>query len=147
MNGEIFNYKDIRAELEKDGYKFTTHSDTEVVLTGYIKWGEKILNKVRGMFAIVIFNKKKNELFCARDFFGIKPFYYTNQNGQFIFASEIKSILEHPNYKKSLNVEALEQYLCFQFSALRETFFKDIYVLPQGHYMKIKNGKTSIKQY
>ena len=99
------------------------------------------------MFAIVIFDKINNELFCARDFFGIKPFYYTNQNEQFIFASEIKAILEHPNYKKSLNTEALEQYLCFQFSALTETFFKDIYVLPQGHFMKIKNGKISIKQY
>lgn len=147
MNGEIYNYKEIRSELENDGYTFSTHSDTEVVLTGYIKWGEKILNKLRGMFAIVIWDKKQKELFCARDFFGIKPFYYTNQKGQFIFASEIKAILEHPKYQKELNTEALEQYICFQFSALKETFFKDIFVLPQGHYMKVKNRKLSIKQY
>lgn len=148
MNGEIYNYKEIRNDLEDYGYKFQTKSDTEVVLTGYIHWGNQVLNKLRGMFALAIWDGNKEEIFCARDFFGIKPFYYTNQNGQFIFASEIKAILEHKNYKKQLNVEALEQYLCFQFSALHETFFKDVYVLPQGHYLIVnKKGEIKTKQY
>ena len=124
FNGEIYNYQDLRAELETQGWQFKTKSDTEVLLTGYLAWGEGVLDRLRGMFAFAIWNRSTRELFCARDFFGIKPFYYTQQNGQFIFASEIKCILEHPAYTRELNREALEQYLCFQFSALPETFFK-----------------------
>lgn len=144
LNGEIYNYKEIRIKLE-DKYEFKTNSDTEVVLIGYIEWGKKILDKIRGMFAFAVWDGK--ELFCARDFFGIKPFYYTQQQGKFIFASEIKSILEHPNYKKAVNMEALEQYLCYQFTALPETFFKDVFVLPQGHYMIVKDNKITIEKY
>lgn len=124
FNGEIYNYKDLRAELETEGWQFQTNSDTEVLLTGFIAWGEAVLDKLRGMFAFAIWNRSTQELFCARDFFGIKPFYYTLQDAadgkakQFIFASEIKCILEHPAYTRELNHEALEQYLCFQFSAL-----------------------------
>ena len=92
FNGEIYNYRDIAAELAAEGWQLKTSSDTEVLLTGYIAWGEAILDKVRGMFAFAIWNRAERTLFCARDFFGIKPFYYTMQNGQFIFASEIKCI-------------------------------------------------------
>ncbi|MVM54331.1 asparagine synthase (glutamine-hydrolyzing) [Gordonibacter urolithinfaciens] len=152
FNGEIYNYRDLRAELEAEGWAFQTSSDTEVLLTGYLAWGEAVLDRLRGMFAFAIWNRKSRELFCARDFFGIKPFYYTVQDGaagpQFIFASEIKCILEHPAYQRELNEEALEQYLCFQFSALDETFFKGIFKLPPAHCMTVRaDGTTEMRRY
>ncbi|MEG1245337.1 asparagine synthase (glutamine-hydrolyzing) [Gordonibacter sp.] len=148
FNGEIYNYQDLRAELETQGWEFQTHSDTEVLLTGYLAWGEEVLDRLRGMFAFALWNRQTRELFCARDFFGIKPFYYTVQDGQFIFASEIKCILEHPAYERKLNEEALEQYLCFQFSALDETFFKDIFKLAPAHCMTVHaDGTTETRRW
>ena len=148
FNGEIYNYQDLRAELETQGWQFKTKSDTEVLLTGYLAWGEGVLDRLRGMFAFAIWNRATRELFCARDFFGIKPFYYTQQNGQFIFASEIKCILEHPAYIRELNREALEQYLCFQFSALPETFFKGIFKLAPAHCMTVHaDGSITERRY
>lgn len=142
FNGEIYNYRDLRAELEADGWEFQTHSDTEVLSVSFLAWGKGLLERVRGMFAFAIWDRTKQELFCARDFFGIKPFYYTVQNGSFIFASEIKCILEHPAYERALNEEALEQYLCFQFSALPETFFKNIFKLEPAHCMTVHADGT-----
>ena len=148
FNGEIYNYRELRAELEADGYAFATDSDTEVLLVGYIAWSENILQRVRGMFAFAIYDAAARELFCARDFFGIKPFYYTVQDGQFIFASEIKSILAHPACPCELNESALAQYLCFQFSALPETFFKGIFKLPQGHFLRVHaDGSVETTRY
>ena len=148
FNGEIYNYQDLRAELEEQGWQFKTKSDTEVLLTGYLAWGEGVLDRLRGMFAFAIWNRATRELFCARDFFGIKPFYYTQQNGQFIFASEIKCILEHPAYTRELNRETLEQYLCFQFSALPETFFKGIFKLAPAHCMTVHaDGSITERRY
>ena len=159
FNGEIYNYQDLRKELELDGWKFETNSDTEVLLVGYIARKEAILQQLRGMFAFVIWNKQTQELFCARDFFGIKPFYYTfvdsdvqkdsqSEARQFVFGSEIKSILKHPCVKKELNEAALSSYLCFQFPVLHETFFKGIYKLPQGYYLKVdKQGNASMHRY
>ncbi len=148
FNGEIYNYQDLRGELEKSGWEFTTNSDTEVLLVSYIAWGKACLNKLRGMFAFAIWNTSTRELFCARDFFGIKPLYYTQQNGQFIFASEIKSILQHPAYKRELNHAALEAYLCFQFNALPETFFKGIYKLKPAHCMTVcADGTVKEERY
>lgn len=148
FNGEIYNYRDLRAELEAQGWQFQTNSDTEVLLTGYLAWGEGVLDRLRGMFAFAIWDRDSRELFCARDFFGIKPFYYTQQNGRFIFASEIKCILEHPDYTRELNREALEQYLCFQFSALPETFFKGIFKLAPAHCMTVHaDGSITERRY
>ena len=152
FNGEIYNYRDLRAELEAEGWEFQTSSDTEVLLTGYLAWGEGVLDRLRGMFAFAIWNRASRELFCARDFFGIKPLYYTVQQGaagpQLIFASEIKCILEHPAYERALNEDALEQYLCFQFSALDETFFKDIFKLPPAHCMTVRaDGAVEMRRY
>ena len=148
FNGEIYNYQDLREELTQEGWQFETHSDTEVLLVSYLHWGKSMLTRLRGMFAFAIWNARKKELFCARDFFGIKPFYYTQQNGQFIFASEIKSILKHPAYHKELNREALEQYLCFQFSALPETFFKGVFKLEPAHCLTVhENGELEIERY
>ena len=147
-NGEIYNYREVRADLQALGFEFETDSDTEVLLVGYIAWSEEVFQRVRGMFAFAIYDAAAHELFCARDFFGIKPFYYTVQGGQFIFASEIKSILQHPAYERQLNEEALAQYLCFQFSALQETFFKGIFKLPQGHFLRVKaDGAIEVVRY
>ena len=148
FNGEIYNYRDLRAQLEAEGWEFERNSDTEVLLVAYLAWGEDMLDKLRGMFAFAIWNRATRELLCARDFFGIKPFYYTVVNGQFIFASEIKSILEHPAYKRELNMNALAQYLCFQFSALEETFFKGIFKLQQGFCMTVHaDGSIDKRRY
>ena len=135
-NGEIYNYQELRQELLAAGHHFSTKGDSEVLLHGYEEWGEKLPERLRGMFAFAIWNEEKGKLFAARDPFGIKPCYYTMAGGNFIFASEIKGLLAHPACKKSLNQEALEQYLSFQYSALEETFFEAILQLRPGCCLK-----------
>ena len=100
MNGEIYNYKEIREELIKKGHVFKNNSDTECIVHGYEEYGTDLLNHLRGMFAFTVWDSKNELFFGARDFFGIKPFYYANVDNQLIYASEIKSILEHPSYNK-----------------------------------------------
>lgn len=141
FNGEIYNYKQIREGLVRAGHRFATQSDTEVLVHGYEEYGSDILGKLRGMFSFVIWDRNKQELFGARDFFGIKPLYYADMNGSFMFGSEIKSFLEHPDFKKELNETALENYLTFQYSPTNETFFKNVYKLPPAHFfIKDKTG-------
>ena len=147
FNGEIYNFQELRKELIEKGHIFKTHTDSEVLLHGYEEWGEKLLDRVRGMFAFLIWDNVKKEIFAARDFFGIKPFYYTVVDGVFVFGSEIKSILEYPGYKKELNEEALEHYLSFQYSVMNETFFKSIFKLDPGHFLRFTNGKVYKTQY
>lgn len=147
FNGEIYNHQEIREELIAKGHVMGSGADTEVLIHGYEEWGEDILQKLRGMFAFVIWDKKNETLFGARDFFGIKPFYYTIANGNFIYGSEIKSILEHPDVKKEVNPVALENYLTFQYSVLEETFFKGIFKLMPAHCFTFKGGKLDIKRY
>ena len=147
FNGEIYNYQDIKAELIEKGHIFKTDADTEVLVHGYEEYGEDLLKKVRGMFAFVIWDSNKKTLFGARDFFGIKPFYYTEIDGNFIYASEIKSILEYPKYEMEMNPVALENYLTFQYSVLPETFFKGIFKLMPGHCFTWKDGNLEIKRY
>ncbi len=147
FNGEIYNYQEIKEELVKKGYKFKTKTDTEVLLYGYQEYKEKLFAKLRGMFAFVIYDKVKNELVGARDYFGIKPFYYYKDKNTFMFASEIKAFLEHPDFKKEVNKKALKMYLIFQYSVHEETFFKNVYKLKPGHYFKYKNGKLVTKEY
>lgn len=147
FNGEIYNYRELRDELEKKGHVFANHSDSEVLLHGYEEYKERLLDKLRGMFAFVIWDDRNKKLFSARDFFGIKPFYYAVIHGSFVFASEIKSILEFPGYEKQVNEEALEQYLSFQYSALEETFFKGIHTLKPGHHLTYENRHVTIHKY
>lgn len=147
FNGEIYNHMELREELEAKGHVLGSRADTEVLIHGYEEWGEELLQKLRGMFAFVIWDKKTETLFGARDFFGIKPFYYTVANGNLIYGSEIKSILEHPDVKKEVNPVALENYLTFQYSVLEETFFKGIFKLMPAHCFTFKNGKMDIKRY
>lgn len=147
FNGEIYNYKDLREELVASGHKFYTHTDSEVLIHGYEQWGEDILDKLRGMFAFVIFNKNTNEVFGARDFFGIKPLYYAKMGETLMWGSEIKSFLDHPHFKKELNTDVLETYLTFQYSPTTETFFKNVYKLPAAHCFTYKNGEMNVRRY
>lgn len=147
FNGEIYNYKELKKDLIEKGYEFQTKTDTEVILHGYEEYKEDILNKLRGMFAFVIYDTKEKEIFAARDFYGIKPFYYTKMGNTFIFGSEIKSFLIHPHFRKELNTKMLEYYLTFQYSPGKETFFKNVYKLMPGHYLKYKNGKLKVRKY
>lgn len=147
FNGEIYNFQSIRKELIAKGHIFTTKTDSEVLLHGYEEYGEKLLDKLRGMFAFVIWDTKTKELFGARDFFGIKPLYYAVMGDTFMFGSEIKAFLAHPDFKKELNETALENYLTFQYSPTNETFFRNVYKLPAAHCFKYKNGKLDVKRY
>lgn len=147
FNGEIYNFKELREELIALGHTFSTHADTEVILHGYEQWGQDIAKRLRGMFGFVIWDRQTQEMFGARDPFGIKPLYYAQMNGTFFIASEIKAFLDHPKFEKQLNKEALKPYLTFQYSATPETFFKGVYKLPEGHFFHYKDGKFSMEQY
>ena len=147
FNGEIYNYREIKKDLLKKKHVFSTDTDTEVILHGYEEYKEEILNKLRGMFSFIIYDIKDNSIFGARDFYGIKPMYYYKTDDEFMFGSEIKSFLGHPNFKKELNKDMLKQYLTFQYSVSEDSFFKNVYKLRPGHYFKYKDGKLDIKKY
>lgn len=149
FNGEIYNFRDIRDELAALGYEFSTGCDTEVLLASYIRWGADCLSRLRGMFAFAVYDATRRVLFCARDAFGIKPFYWTRLGDDFAFASEIKALLELPGFEKSLNLAALEQYMSFQYSVLDETFFEGVYKLAPGHFLtfELDTGKLSCERW
>ncbi|MCD7890877.1 MAG: asparagine synthase (glutamine-hydrolyzing) [Ruminococcus sp.] len=147
FNGEIYNFHGIREKLVAAGHKFKTKTDSEVLIHGYEEYGARLLDMLRGMFSFIIWDKNKKEIFGARDFFGIKPMYYAQMNGTFMFGSEIKSFLAHPNFRKELNESVLESYLTFQYSPTNETFFKNVFKLPPAHYFTYKDGKLSVKRY
>lgn len=146
-NGEIYNFKELKNELKN--HTFTTKTDTEVLVHGYEEWGTDIVKKLRGMFAFCIYDKNKNELFITRDHFGIKPLYYYQTDEVFLFGSEIKSFLDIPGFKKELNKEMLGAYLTFSFTPGEKTFFKNVYKLAPGHYMKVntKTKEIQIEKY
>ncbi len=147
FNGEIYNSPELRERFQAKGHVFANRSDSETLIHGYEEYGEKLVHELRGMFGFAIWDNRKKRLFLARDFFGIKPVYYAMINKNLVFASEIKSILEFPGFKKEVNMEALEQYLSFQYSALPETFFKGVYRLLPGHYLTYCNGELNTTQY
>lgn len=147
FNGEIYNYLELKALLLKQNHYFKTTSDTEVLLHGYEEYGALLVEKLRGMFAFAIWDREKKELFAARDHFGIKPFYYYQNNDTFMFASEIKAFLDHPEFKKELNKEILLPYLSFNYSPTEDTFFKGVKRLEPGHYLTYKDGKLEVKRY
>ncbi|MGN0140638.1 MAG: asparagine synthase (glutamine-hydrolyzing) [Roseburia sp.] len=147
FNGEIYNYQELREELIADGHIFTTKTDSEVLLHGYEKYGEKLLDKLRGMFAFCIWDVNRKKLFIARDFFGIKPMYYAKMGDTFLFGSETKAFLAHPDFKKELNEDMLEHYLSFQFVPGNNTLFRDVYALPPAHFLTYENGKVQVTRY
>jgi len=145
FNGEIYNYKELKEELSD--YPFQTNSDTEVLLYGYKEWGTDLPKHLRGMFAFALWDIENKRLFCARDHFGIKPFYYGEFDGCFMFASEIKSFLEHPKFKKELNKEIIPSYLSFSFTPTTETLFKGVKRLDAGCSLIYENNTLIVDRY
>jgi asparagine synthase (glutamine-hydrolysing) len=146
FNGEVYNHLDIRQDLIGKDYKYNSQTDTETILNGYMEFGTDILKKLFGMWSFAIFDEKKQELFAARDRIGIKPFYYYFKDGLFIFASEIKSILEHPAVSKEMNIDEIPNYLNYGMSSNHTTLFKNIYKLPAGHFLKLSKEKGLITE-
>ncbi|MDX1903293.1 MAG: asparagine synthase (glutamine-hydrolyzing), partial [Thermonemataceae bacterium] len=146
FNGEIYNFKSLRKELEDKGVQFNSHTDTEVLLYAYIHWGVAFLERLQGFFAFAIYNKNENSLFLARDRFGIKPLLYYTDEDRFLFASEMKSILQY-GIEKQIDVAALRHYLHLNYIPATKTIFKNIYKVLPGHYLYIKNGQIERKAF
>ncbi|HEX8185259.1 MAG TPA: asparagine synthase (glutamine-hydrolyzing) [Blastocatellia bacterium] len=146
-NGEVYNYPALRRELEAKGYRFRSHSDTEAVLYLYQEHGPSSARRLNGMFAFAIWDDARKELFCARDHFGIKPFYYCHQGEGFAFASEVKALLELPRIERRINLRALHQYLTFLWAPDPLTMFDGILKLPAGHYLVYRDGQLRIERY
>lgn len=147
FNGEIYNYPELKEELISLGHSFKTKSDTEVLVHGFEEWYTDLPNHLRGMFAFAIYDKKSGEVFLSRDNFGIKPLYYAYMNKTFMFASEIKSFLDLPDFKKEFNESILGAYLEFSFVPTNETFFKGVYRLDAGSSILYKDGDIKINKY
>ena len=142
-NGEIYNYKELRAELKECGAAFYTESDTEAILAGFARWGTDVLSHLRGMFAFAIWDSLKRELFLARDPWGIKPLYIYEETGAFLFGSEIKAFLDHPDFKKEFNGKPLAAYLCYNSVPTEETFFRGVKRVQPGHFVIVRaNGSV-----
>ena len=149
FNGEIYNYNEIRDELIQLGHHFKTHSDTEVILHGWREWGEACISKWRGMFAIVLYDERKQEMICIRDRAGVKPFYYYFKEGVFLFCSELKALMQHPSFKKEINIDAVGSFLQYGYVSSPHSIFKDTFKLRAGHIAKLhlSNQQIELKQY
>ncbi|MEK7722604.1 MAG: asparagine synthase (glutamine-hydrolyzing) [Elusimicrobiota bacterium] len=146
FNGEIYNYRELRKELE-GRHRFKTNSDTEVIAHLYEDLGEKCLERLNGMFALAVWDARKEELFIARDRVGVKPLFYADIGGSFYFASEIKALLAFSGMPRELDLQALANYLSFYYISSPRSIFRHIHRLPQGHHIKISGGKVEIKRY
>ena len=142
-NGELYNFRELRAELEKFGHTFKSASDTEVVLNAYVQWGSECVNRFNGMFAFAIWDKKLQELFLARDRYGIKPLYYSFQNQTFLLGSEQKALCAHPVFKRDLDTESLLEYFTFQNLFTDKTFFKNVNIFPAGCWAKLSQRTSA----
>jgi asparagine synthase (glutamine-hydrolysing) len=147
FNGEIYNYLELREELLAKGHKFTSTTDTEVIVHLYEEDGVDCLSRLRGMFAFAIWDERKKFLFLARDRVGIKPLYYINTGKALLFASEIKSLLVDPTVRREVNLRAIDRFLTYYYLPGNETLFKDIYKLEPGHYMTVSDGQITDRQY
>jgi asparagine synthase (glutamine-hydrolysing) len=149
FNGEIYNYNEIRNELIALGHTFKTHSDTEVILHAWRQWGEKCIQEWRGMFTIVLFDERKDELICIRDRAGVKPFLYYYNNNLFLFGSELKNLMAHPAFEKNIDTNAVASYLQYGYVSAPYTIFQQTHKLKAGHYLKLnlKNQSIAIQQY
>lgn len=147
FNGEIYNYKDLKRELLNKGHRFTTTSDTETIIHAYEEWGEECLKRLRGMFAFCIWDSRKETLFLVRDRLGIKPLFYAQYNGKFVFASEIKAILSDMHFNKQIDMEALTSYFMFSYIPAPLTIYKNINKLLPGHFLIVKKEQVVIKEY
>ncbi|HXI09734.1 MAG TPA: asparagine synthase (glutamine-hydrolyzing), partial [Thermodesulfobacteriota bacterium] len=146
-NGEVYNYREIKKELEGAGHRFTTNSDTETILHAYEQWGEECVGRLHGMFAFCVWDSKKKTLFMARDRFGKKPFFYAEYNGRFVFSSEMKSILLDPGFKRTVDDEALAAYFMFTYVPAPLTIYRGIKKLLPGHTLTYRDGQTTENKY
>ncbi|MBI3788753.1 MAG: hypothetical protein HY276_10925 [Ignavibacteriales bacterium] len=148
FNGEIYNHLVLRKELEAKGYRYRSRSDSETIIYAYQEYGVEFIHKLLGMFALALWDERKQQLIVARDRIGIKPLYYTFVNGRIIFGSEIKAILQHPGVSRELNEEGMDAYLTFLITPAPMTMFKNIFKLEAGHFMVIGNdGNIRKEQY
>ena len=147
FNGEIYNFPELRVELENKGHKFRTHSDTETIVHAYEEWGEECPQKLRGMFAFAIYDTKNQTLFLARDRLGKKPLLYANTGKEFVFASEFQAILAHPNVPRRINFGALDLYLSNLCTPAPDSIYQDIKKLPPAHSLTLKNGEMKLRRY
>ena len=147
MNGELYNYREVRADLQKRGYKFTTNSDTEILPHLYCEYGDAMLEHVSGMFAFALWDMRKKRLLLARDRFGEKPLYYGVFGGKLIYGSEPKTLLAHPDVEAGLNLDALRSFLSFDYVPAPESIYRGIKKLPAAHKMVVENGEIKIERY
>lgn len=147
FNGEIYNYVELRDELEALGHQFRTRSDTEVIVHAFEQWGEESLSRLNGMFAFAILDTVEQTMFLARDHLGIKPLYYMSVGARVVFASEIKSLMQHPHCPREVDVDALAELFTFRCVPSPKTLFKDIFKLPPGHLMRITSSGVEIKRF
>lgn len=147
FNGEIYNYRELRRELETSGHQFYTSSDTESIVHAYEEWGEDAFRRLRGMFAVAIWDQRQRMLLLARDRSGIKPLHYTERNGRLYFGSEIKSLLAAGAVNPQLNLDALDHYLAFLYTPRDASMFEHVRKLPPGHYLRWRDGRAEVQQY
>jgi asparagine synthase (glutamine-hydrolysing) len=147
FNGEIYNFQELRQELESKGHIFSSKADSEVIIHAYEEWGIDSINRLRGMFAYGLYDLNRKRLLLVRDRIGIKPLYYTYKNGRLLFASEIKAILEDSQVERRVNFQAMYDYLGFEFVPAPETMFADIYKIPAGHFLLFENNEIHQEQY
>nr|AHN98022.1 asparagine synthase [uncultured bacterium lac193] len=147
FNGEIYNYVELRADLEARGHRFQTRSDTEVIVHAYEEYGPACLDTFNGQFAFAIWDEKDRTLFVARDRFGKKPLYYSRRPEVFVFGSEIKAVLAHPAVSREIDLTGFDQILTFWCTVPPRTFFADVSELPPGHWLTLKDGVIDIRQY
>jgi len=149
FNGEIYNYKGIRAQLEQLGHHFNTQSDTEVILHAWREWGQEAIKQWHGMFAITLYDERAEEIICIRDRAGVKPLYYYFSDELFLFGSELKSLLKHPGFKKEINPDAVALFLQYGYVSWPHCIYKHTFKLPPGHILSLslRSKKSSVKQY
>jgi asparagine synthase (glutamine-hydrolysing) len=146
FNGEIYNFMDVRRELEALGYMFQTHCDTEVIVYGWQAWGEACVERFRGMFAFAVWDRNRQTLFLARDRLGVKPLFYAQlPDGQFIFSSELKALKEHPDLPKTIDATAVEEYFGFGYIPEPKTIYKNVYKLEPGFCLTLKRGEQNYR--
>lgn len=144
-NGELYNFEELKSQIG-DSYIFETNSDTEVILAAYEKWGVKCLNRFRGMFAFCIYDYEAQEIFLARDHFGIKPLVYSRNRSSIVFSSELQSLVSHPFVEKQINYQAIDHYLWLQYIPAPHTIYKGVYKLPPAHYLKVSLDGSKFSQ-
>jgi asparagine synthase (glutamine-hydrolysing) len=147
FNGEVYNFRELRRELEAAGHRFYTSTDTEVIVHAYEQWGKEAIGRLRGMFGLAIWDTSSRTLLVARDRIGIKPMHYATANGRFYFGSEIKSLLEAPDLPRDLDPAALDHYLSFLYTPSDGSIFKSVRKLPPGHLLTWTDGRIATEQY